>query len=811
LPRPAAARAGGDVTGTWLGSVRVAGVERRLALQLQQRRSGEVYGYALGASPAVTASRGRMAAGRLTLQLDFVDPAATHVVTVETSLAGRRLTGFAREGTGRRALRLDRRSATAVLAERRIVLAPAAGGDTEPLTELVVALDVDGVLVAGGYAAEHGCGILGCSGAITAFREFGGVLDVDFEPADGCGPGSHVHAVFDPATRLYAGSYSLRTCTGSRGGALFGGRGTRARSDDVGAMLATLAQLADDLEARRPLPTPYPPFLATYLHSGATLADRLAELEAQIATHSALVVTFDRFRHATSVADPTTLPPLATAAGLQFHDSRFGLPLGGGSWELLRDADMRTLLENELQFFLPQKGGWVIAGDQLPELDLPFVYSFGPGYLKVPTPGGDAIFASVGPWGAHVSPHAGHAFGDPKANLAGFFAPDDGGLVELEGNGNGVREAGEVWGFDGGPGGVRVRERAPLYRSPYAGEVTGIKLESPPTGIYFDDPPKWQVEVQLANGMLLVLDHVGRLAPTLRDALLAATGIDSDRYVGPPAELLGGHTVPVAAHAPLAYPQVMATPVAGHPGFYRGGGSYPDVPWAQMEFRFEGPVGDASDSVCEFAHMRPARRAALQTVLAADVANPRSRRYTAPSNPQRWVWAAETALCLAYSRSPRGFDSLHTALGGWFERPSSGTTADELFSIFPIARTGSAYDPALYSSPAVTHLVLRRRRNDAGPFTWTLPGGVVVHPFYPNGEVLGETSTSLLLVWRDIVTVGDAWYQRAAYRLDAQGLSVKWGALAASPAAAVLPTLDPAEACDDATVLCYDHQLRAGF
>ena len=102
-PNPLSASAGGDVTGTWTGTVRVAGVDRTLALQLHARRSGEVYAYALGASPEVTARGGRISGGRLTLRLDWVDRgtagSATRVLAIDALLSGDRLDGFVDEGS----------------------------------------------------------------------------------------------------------------------------------------------------------------------------------------------------------------------------------------------------------------------------------------------------------------------------------------------------------------------------------------------------------------------------------------------------------------------------------------------------------------------------------------------------------------------------------------------------------------------------------------------------------------------------------------------------------------------------------------
>ena len=791
--------------------MRISGVTRQLALQLHRRAGNEVYGYALGGSSGLTVSAGRLAGSRLSFTLRASDPGGTAALAISGTIAGATFAGTARLGAATQPVRLTRQPAATVLHERRIFFAqPGPEGEPAGLTEVAVALDAGGRLVAGGFVGVDGCALFGCAGGVRTFREVGEALDIGLHPAGGCAAGSALHATFDPESRFYAGSFTLNTCPGSRSDDLIGARGPRARSDHVAAMLATLARLADDLEARRTFAPGHPAFWSGYLHSGARLGARLAELNAQTRGFNPLQVTFDRFRAASSIEDPTTLASLDRPFGLDFHDRRVGKPAGGGAAVVLRDADMETLLVTELAFFRQVGAAWVLAGDQLPAFDLPFAYTPAADHLKITTPGG-AVYVSLGPWGAHFTPLTGHAYGDAKPNLAGFLAHADAELVELAGNGDGVRQAGETWGYWGGGDGSRVRNRVPVFRSPYAGQVERVIYEHGPTGVYFDDPPHWRVEVRFPNRVELSLVHVARLAPALRDLVLDATGIDTDSYSGPTGDLLDGQALPIPRHAPLAIPHVMAREIPGHPGYYQGGGTFEAVPWAQMEFFLVAPVGGpAGSDVCYYQHLLPAKRAQLQAILDADVANPRSERFTNPFGV-RWQWGAEGALCNGYSTHPDDFASLHTRLGGWFERGAPGTTADEIFAIVPIAKGAAAYRAADYSSPAVSHLVLRRRRTGDGPFAWTLPGGIVAHPFYPAGEVVAQTSTALLIKWRDIAAAGDAWYQRAAYRLDAAGLEVEWGAFAASAAAAPLPVLGPAEACNDTTVLCYDHEHRPGF
>ncbi|MCJ7753036.1 MAG: hypothetical protein MUP13_00585, partial [Thermoanaerobaculales bacterium] len=98
-------------------------------------------------------------------------------------------------------------------------------------------------------------------------------------------------------------------------------------------------------------------------------------------------------------------------------------------------------------------------------------------------------------------------------------------------------------------------------------------------------------------------------------------------------------------------------------------------------------------------------------------------------------------------------------------------------------------------------------------FSWTMPDASEVDTFYPAGELLQRTSSSLLVLWRDIGWVGGNVYQAAAYRLDENGLTVKWGPFAATSAAALAaaPTLGPAEPCDETTVICYNHTEQPGY
>jgi hypothetical protein len=68
----------------------------------------------------------------------------------------------------------------------------------------------------------------------------------------------------------------------------------------------------------------------------------------------------------------------------------------------------------------------------------------------------------------------------------------------------------------------------------------------------------------------------------------------------------------------------------------------------------------------------------------------------------------------------------------------------------------------------------------------------------------------MLVKWSDLDSgasppTAPPLYQWAAYRLDVDGLAIKWGSFALTAGAAVQPILGPSEPCDDGVVLCYEH------
>jgi hypothetical protein len=503
--------------------------------------------------------------------------------------------------------------------------------------------------------------------------------------------------------------------------------------------------------------------------------------------------------------------------------------------------------EGRLRYIRQETGSWRLVGNQASEFDLPFAYSIGAERLLAPTgPGGETLSVSLGGWGAHFSPQTGHLEGNGKVDFMAQYVGSASELTELvngTGGSPGVCDAnlvwsgsGEVCGVFGGASGELIRARMLRYRAPYDGRVTRILYEerprpaSAPTTHYFDNVPHWSVSVEFEGGLSIEFGHLGQLIGAVRSGLIATRGIDPDTYSPPTSEcplsparchvdVLDGASFPISRHDEIAIAQTDAAPIPGHPGYYRGqiGPSIP--PWSQVEFFMSERVGVRSAEVCVYLYLPEARRMAMAAAMTRDMLNPGSLRYAENDFVRPWKYRAEAELCNNdgyFYRNESDFSSIHSQLGGWYERPSPGVTANEQFTIARIHQGAGAYSPSLYTTllggSEPTEFLVGRQRTDRAAFAWPIVGGGAVNEWYPTGEVLQLTESSFVVKWREIgftrpgitATRGEL-YQRAAYALDEEGLRIKWGPIAPSLGAAPTPTLTPGEACDDVVVLCYGH------
>jgi hypothetical protein len=799
-------------TGTWIFTLDFGATTRDFVLDLLQRPNGVIVGYLLGGTSSRVLVTGLVTGATVSLELELKNPEAVRSIMMVGPLGRDRIEAVASGDLGSQPVTLNRVDCD--LFEQILAAAVDVAGEPGHLQMLSVVQDDDGTLVAGSFVGQEDCELWGCEGGVTSITESGDTLTVGLEADDGCSDGSSFSVEWDPSG-IYTGDYSFTDCDGTTTGSMIAAFAMGTTSSDVRDVLELRVSVADALEDGVEILSPLPAVSPGYLNFGRDEAALRDQLNTDIANFQDIQVDLERARDIFTRVHPRTFPGLLLAIGLTIDERRTGTPTGGIDPVTYLDTGARPVID-ELAEMALEPDGWRIVGNQAPALDLPFVSTVASdgARLEAPTGSGLPVYVSLGPYGAHFGPLTGDPSGEAKANFVGFLAEDDGDMEELDGDFDGVREPGEVWGFPigGDLTGDAVRMRRPPYIAPAAGSVSYVRYEEGPSPIHFDHEPQWKIEIDLPGGVRYAIGHIGRIAAPLRDLVMAATGLDSDTFAGPPGtDLLAGHDpIPVTAGTELALPQILAAPVPGFPGYWVGEGSFLEWPWAQIEFQvpyhLRGSDGLGGD-FCVYRFYSDSRRAQLQGVMETDMLDPESQRYRDRHFYERWQFTAQGGLCQAESLLPRDFSDLYTRLGGWFERPSPGVTADELFSYVPIDRSTAVYDPSNYDSAAVTHLVIRNLQ--PGPYSWTMPDATIAQVFLGVGEVIEQGADAMLVKWRDLNPTNPVVYQRLAYRLDADGLAIEWGGFSSTPGGALPPELLPGEPCDDTTVLCYDHSLGA--
>ncbi len=801
-------------TGTWLFSLDFTGSVRSFALELIERPGGAVTGYLLGGTPQRTFVTGSVTGSTLGFELQLIHPAATRVIQFSGTLGRQSVVGTASGDIQSQAVSLERTFCE--LHEQEMAAAVDTGGsDPEHLRVISVVMDEDGGFVGGGWVGQDDCDLWACDGGVSSFEEAGDTVTVGLETDGGCSAGSSFTATWDPIG-LYFGGYTFTDCGGTTSGDMLAAFAMTTTSRAAREILGARVSIAAALEAGVPLTQTLNAVSPGYLNFGKDEPALRAELNDEMSRYTDIEVELRRAREIRTGTHPRTLPDLIRPMGLTIGEIRSGVPVSEGVEAVrYRDTDARPIVD-DFGVVGEEDGVWKVVGNQVPGVDLPWAYTIPPGgsRLEAPTADANPVYVSIGPFGAHFMPLTGDVLGEGKANFVGFLVEGDSEMEELVGNGNGIREPGEVWGYPvgGDVTGNRIRQRRPVFIAPLDGEVREVIYSDDPSGVYFDDEPHWELLLGQPGDVRLAFGHLGKIAPELRSLVLAVTGVDTDTFAGPPGtDLLAGHdSISVPAGTELALPQILADPVPGFPGYHVGGGSFLEYPWAQMEYKTPFHLGAGSDlgsDFCVYRFVSGATRDELQAAMDVDMLDPDSLRYRDRGFTDRWQWSAQGGLCQAENMLPRGFSDLYTRLGGWSERLEAGTTSDEIFSWVPIDTSSAAYDPLNYHSGDVATLVVRNQW--PGPFSWQMPDGTTATVWVPVGEVLDRSVDSLLIKWRDFNQTNPEVFQRAAYRLDENGLTVEWGNFAATPGSAVPPVLSPGEPCDDTAVLCYDHSEGA--
>lgn len=798
--------------GTWMFDLNFTGSIRAFALELVQQQNGAVVGHLFGGTPQRVLVNGSATGTAVNLELELNHPTASRTIIISGTLDRTTITGTASGDIVTQAVTLQRTYCE--LSEQMLAAATDAGGpEPEHLRVLSVVLDEDANFVAGGFVGDEDCDLWACDGGLTSFSEVGDVVTVGLETDGGCSAGSSFTVNWNPGG-IYLGTYTFTDCGGTTSSNLLAAFGMGTSSSDVREILEGRVEIADALESGVPLMAPPNGVSSTFLNFGKDEPTLRAELNTEMGGYSSINIDLERARYFRTTVHPRALPDLVESFGFTIDEQRTGIPSGGGDPVTYRDLGSRPIID-DLAIVGLAGDEWKVTGNQAPGLDLPFAYTIpsGSSRLEAPTPGG-TVWVSLGPYGGHFGPLTGDPSGEAKANFVGFLAEDDTDMQELVGDGDGIREPGETWGFPigGDLTGDAVRLRRPLYTSPADGVVRSLRYEEVSSPIHFDNEPQWKVEIGLPGDVRYAIGHVGKIAPDLRALVLAATGVNTDSFGGPVGtDLLEGFDpIPVAAGTGIAWPQILAAPVPGFPGYWVGEGSFLEWPWAQIEFQVPfglGEGGDLGSDFCVYRFFSGSRRSELQALMDADMLDLNSQRYRDRLFYDRWQWTAQGGLCQAENVLPRDFSDLYTSLGGWTERSEPGTFVDELFSWVPIDTTAGAYNPANYDSAAVSHLVIRNRQ--PGFFSWMMPDGTTATVFLAVGEVLERSPATMLIKWRDFNPTNPVVYQRLAYRLDTNGLTIKWGNFAGTEGASVQPTLQLGDPCDDTAVLCYDHSIGA--
>jgi hypothetical protein len=828
-------------TGVWIGPLPVSATEQRtFVVALHERDDLKIIGHLLGGTSRRTLLGALRSSDNALLVFEMKDAGIDGAIMLSGTVSGDTLTGTATLGSASIPVTWTRSAAP--LEVRNFVFLDSASGGGDDLAELAIVQDASGALVASNFTGPQ-CAFLACGGAATAFTEApSGALTISIVTDGACAGAGTINATFNASTLLYSGTWTHTDAGGcgstTTSGALMGGRDMGTRSTHVSSVLANLGQLADDIENGAAFTTPYAPVSGAYLHFGETASAFLTARNDEVAAHPGANVEFANFTAVRTVVPAGHNPMLSATPMVTFTDIRSD---AAGTY---RSVTAGTPGQTGLAYIVDDSGTWRLSGNQVGEFDLPFSYTIGAERLLVPTDvAGQPLHLSLGGWGAHFAPQTGHLEGNAKVDMMAQFAGSPADMTELANGAGGTpgacdialvwSGAGEICGVYGGLSGELIRSRIFTYRAPYAGTVTEILYEerprpaSAPTTHYFDNPPHWSVRIAFAGGLTIRFVHLGQLVGAVRAGLIA-TGTNPDTYtpssvVGasdycPPSpgrcsiNVLAGATFPIIASDQIARTQTDAAPIPGHPGYYRGqlGPSIP--PWSQVEFFVDEAVGGHSADVCVYQYLPAAKQSAFATLMTADMLNTQSLRYATNSFVRPWKFRAEAELCNNdgyFLRNENDFSSIHSQLGGWFERVAAGTTANEQFSITRIHPHAGAYDATLYDvllgTTQPTEYLLARQRTDGAAFTWTVPGSAPVSVFYPAGEVLELTPSTFVVKWREIGPASLTLYQRAAYALDATGLKIQWGALATSLLAAPVPVLAPGAPCNDTTTLCYNH------
>lgn len=337
--------------------------------------------------------------------------------------------------------------------------------------------------------------------------------------------------------------------------------------------------------------------------------------------------------------------------------------------------------------------------------------------------------------------------------------------------------------------------------------MTAVKLEniySP--GMYYGGLNHWSIQISICD-YTFSYTHLRKISESLRLKLIEAGAPDPDTYTSVGGNIASGRGIKVSAGDLLGYPQIAATELGDHLGYYVGGGGTPDVPWAQMKFFHR--LENVTQSYYKL--LSNSERSLLQSYLEDEVSDPNSFRYASYYQDPKYTWllAAETILETADSAFNDDYSSVLSNLGGWIEDNSECSNnqplCNEAFAVFPIAKTSELYNAALYASPDVSYLIYYKDR--AAEYLERDRWGEILSP-----STLDPISGVLTIGWHGnmglVPTANVTRYQRIRYLLSDNQLKVKWGSEAETLEGLTTPSEIGSASCDGESLTCHTHNSR---
>jgi hypothetical protein len=416
---------------------------------------------------------------------------------------------------------------------------------------------------------------------------------------------------------------------------------------------------------------------------------------------------------------------------------------------------------------------------------IPFDYTLEDDHVAIQTDGG-VLKASIGAYGAHSTPHTGHAEGKMDVDWKGHYAFRFEDLTEvpgIDGNDDGIPDEDETCGIHY----TDIDARIPHYISPFDDlRITSVELsiKTDEKILYYEHGNHWGVTGDIGDGALTIgLGHSRSISEDLAKALEAAgyknpiTQLDE---IQEGEELITGDPVYLNQGDRICSPQIQGQEIEST-GYY-------DLPVAQMEFTIslfyyyeEGQWGAyypafTQDELVEW-----------ESLLQNDAANSQSYRYNSEEHHD-WLWKAECVLStLDYIKMDGYYDSITTEPGAWVEGDKDLVPGDplhdEMFVIFPIIKTSPLtglpnpfYNADLYHSSDVNYLAYKYKdegvehTQDSDFPKW----GEVIYPASPD-----PTSDMLIIKWRTKSLdppLDEVRYQGLKYYLnsDSEYLTISW-------------------------------------